>query len=159
MQIALMLLVTMLIVLLFNAFDIYIAMNTKLIQTYNIDPEFASALKLISNLFTYKLFLYIVIVCASSFFISHKIAGPLYRFEQSCAEIGRGNLALKVGLRKFDSLSDLREAFNGMTGNLNEKIKKIDALCTTLLQQNQSEDVALLRAELRKHFKTGHFRD
>lgn len=54
---------------------------------------------------------------------SHKIAGPVYRIEKSIEEIAKGNLALKVKLRKGDEFWDLADMINIMTGNLNGSIK------------------------------------
>ncbi len=51
-------------------------------------------------------------------YISHKIAGPLYRFESICKEIGRGNLNVPAGLRQADQLKGLSEAFTDMLTQL-----------------------------------------
>lgn len=53
---------------------------------------------------------------------SHKIAGPVYRIEKTIDEIAKGNLALKIKLRKGDELRDLADIINIMIGNLNEHI-------------------------------------
>ena len=58
-------------------------------------------------------------------FISHKIAGPLYRFEESLKEIGEGNLTHKVTLRKRDQLSDLSETLNNFTSGVDRKVLDI----------------------------------
>lgn len=51
-------------------------------------------------------------------YISHKIAGPLYRFEMICKEIGHGNLNVSAGLREKDQLGGLSEAFSEMLAQL-----------------------------------------
>jgi len=53
---------------------------------------------------------------------SHKIAGPLYRIEKTIYEIAKGNLGLKISLRKGDELWDLADTINSMTENFNNSI-------------------------------------
>ncbi|MGA1865753.1 MAG: hypothetical protein ACMUHX_11915 [bacterium] len=60
-------------------------------------------------------------------FISHKIAGPLYRFERSAEEIGKGNLTLVTQLRESDQAKDLASAFSRMTSDLRKKLLEIDS--------------------------------
>lgn len=55
-------------------------------------------------------------------FISHKIAGPLYRFEKSLKEIGEGNLACRVALRQKDQLSGMADALNNFTTEIEKKV-------------------------------------
>lgn len=54
-------------------------------------------------------------------YISHKIAGPLYRFEGICKEIGSGNLNVSTGLRSMDQLEGLSEAFGEMLNQLRNR--------------------------------------
>lgn len=57
-------------------------------------------------------------------YISHKIAGPLYRFEGICKEIGSGNLNVSTGLRSMDQLEGLSEAFGEMLAQLRKRRKE-----------------------------------
>ena len=54
----------------------------------------------------------ILLFGALSIYITHKIAGPLYRLKKSLYMIKEGNLDLKVKLRKGDDLKDLAEHVN-----------------------------------------------
>lgn len=54
-------------------------------------------------------------------YISHRIAGPLYRFETLCHQIGDGNLDAIVSLRDKDQLKDLAESFANMVEKLRLK--------------------------------------
>lgn len=54
----------------------------------------------------------ILIMSTASIFITHKIAGPVYRFKKALAEIARGNLEVSVKLREKDDLKDLAEDLN-----------------------------------------------
>ncbi|MFA7576895.1 MAG: methyl-accepting chemotaxis protein [Candidatus Muiribacteriota bacterium] len=66
----------------------------------------------------------IVFVGVFSLMLSHKIAGPVYRFEQSAKQIANGDLGLRIKLRKGDELSELSDIFNRMTANLENIVKK-----------------------------------
>lgn len=44
--------------------------------------------------------------------ISHKIAGPIYRMEKDLDEIAKGNLSLRIRLRRGDEFVDLAEKIN-----------------------------------------------
>ena len=60
-------------------------------------------------------------------FISHKVAGPLYRFERSAEEIGKGNLRVVTKIRESDQAKGLADAFSRMTKDLREKVLEIDS--------------------------------
>jgi methyl-accepting chemotaxis protein len=69
-----------------------------------------------------KLVVYLAGVLAVSGLLSHRIAGPLYRFERSAEEVARGNLSLRIVLRKGDEFHEFREKFNAMTESLRDKV-------------------------------------
>lgn len=46
--------------------------------------------------------------------VSHKIAGPLFRFKHTFKEMAAGNFSKQVKLRKGDQLADLATDFNHM---------------------------------------------
>ncbi|MDD2716030.1 MAG: HAMP domain-containing protein [Candidatus Wallbacteria bacterium] len=62
--------------------------------------------------------LFALLLALASLFISHRIAGPIYRFEVSAKTIANGDLTLRVKLRKGDELQHLAECFNLMAENL-----------------------------------------
>ncbi len=71
--------------------------------------------------------------------ISHKIAGPLYRFETLCEQVGNGNLSGIKHIRKTDQLQELAEAFASMTDKLRQQqddrkqlVEKIDGMIEEL---------------------------
>ena len=51
-------------------------------------------------------------------YASHRIAGPLYRFEKLCEQVGNGELDVITSIREKDQLQDLAEAFLGMVNKL-----------------------------------------
>ena len=52
----------------------------------------------------------ILIMSSVSIFITHKIAGPVYRFKQTLAEISGGNLDVSIKLRDKDDLRISRKS-------------------------------------------------
>ena len=57
-------------------------------------------------------------------FVSHKIAGPLYRLKKGMHDLGEGNFSTEIKIRKFDQLKDVVEAFNNMAKSLKEKLSR-----------------------------------
>ncbi|CAG1022252.1 hypothetical protein IVG45_06465 [Methylomonas sp. LL1] len=71
---------------------------------------------------------------ASTLYASHKIAGPLYRFETLCQEVGDGNLDPVTRLREDDQLQELAEAFSSMVTKLRERRERQAGLLVRLDQ-------------------------
>ena len=82
-------------------------------------------------------------------FISHKIAGPFYRFEKTFEEIGNGNLSLRIGLREKDQFSVIAQKINEMNKQLNERIVRLKENATRIRSEmdQESPDLDLLRRE------------
>jgi nitrate/nitrite-specific signal transduction histidine kinase len=57
-------------------------------------------------------------------YVSHKIAGPLYRLKKAMQEISDGNFDTAINLRKFDQLQDIAQAFNAMAKKLKERLQR-----------------------------------
>ena len=74
--------------------------------------------------FIYKLLIYITFVILISAILSHKMAGPVYRFEQTCKAVAKGDFSQRVHLRKGDQLMELQEEFNKMMDRVEAEIKK-----------------------------------
>jgi nitrogen fixation/metabolism regulation signal transduction histidine kinase len=72
----------------------------------------------------------IVIVAAGAvtfiitLFVSHRIAGPVYRLEKDIAEVTKGNLNVTFRVRKNDEFQSLAEALNQMVKSLRDKKSK-----------------------------------
>lgn len=73
--------------------------------------------------------LYIFLIGAGisilSLFLSHRVAGPLYRFERSVEEITKGNLSFRIRLRKKDEAKELAELMNRMIETLSSHLSQI----------------------------------
>ncbi len=61
---------------------------------------------------------------AAGVFLSHKIAGPIYRVERVAEEIGKGNLGVTVRFRKGDDLLHLADSLNKMIGNMKNMVAR-----------------------------------
>lgn len=53
-----------------------------------------------------------------SIFVSHKIAGPLFRIKKSLVQVSQGDLSVVIKLRKWDDLKDLAEQVNELIEEL-----------------------------------------
>ena len=60
----------------------------------------------------------IILMMVVSVYMSHKIAGPLYRLKKCFLDVAKGDLSFEMRLRKGDELTDLVDDFNGMLRNL-----------------------------------------
>ena len=64
----------------------------------------------------------IFVVAFICIFVTHTIAGPVYRMERVVRNIGEGDLTHFIKLRPKDELKDLADAMNEMTMGLRNKI-------------------------------------
>ena len=93
-------------------------------------------------------------------FVSHKLAGPLFRFDKEIKEIAEGNLTTVVTLRSKDQITDLAETLNHMTGSLRDKIlsiqKDVAQSIETASQENASDrliqELNQLQTRIGEHF-------
>ncbi len=102
-----------------------------------------------------------------SLYLTHRIAGPLYRFEQSALEFQQGNLALRISVRKGDELKQLAEKLNRTVENFEQALVELrdreaverKALhgCLETMKAKQSPDQGLV-SQLEVALKEGeHF--
>lgn len=66
-----------------------------------------------------------IIGIAVMVYMSHRIAGPLYRFEKILTDIGRGDLTQRFKLRDNDQLSELSESITELTTTMDKRISDI----------------------------------
>ena len=62
-----------------------------------------------------------------SIYLTHRLAGPLYRLEQGARELLHGNLTIRVRLRKGDQLQELAELANLAMTQLDRALSEIRA--------------------------------
>jgi methyl-accepting chemotaxis protein len=65
------------------------------------------------------------IIAVHSFFLFHRIVGPLFRFRRTYEQIGKGDLRTKIHIRRKDYLHKDCAALNGMVKELSEKLNLI----------------------------------
>jgi len=95
-------------------------------------------------------------------FISHKIAGPMFRFEKDLKEIGEGDLTKTIFLRNKDQLTKMAESLNIMTASLHGKVLVIQTEVEGLLEsvseekvsENLSKGLNHLHETIHQQFKT-----
>ena len=73
-----------------------------------------------------KVVMYMIMVVLVSAVVSHRMAGPIFKFEKSCSTVAEGDLTHRVYLRQGDQLTELQDHFNNMTGAVNAVIKEYD---------------------------------
>ncbi len=56
--------------------------------------------------------------------ISHRIAGPMYRLEQDLDKIAKGDLSLRIRLRRKDELGSIAEGINKVLDKIEAKSKQ-----------------------------------
>ena len=67
-----------------------------------------------------------VIAAVRLLFISHRIAGPLYRLEKTAQAVGDGDLRTTVRLRVGDELQDVARSVDGMVSDLRRRVEQIE---------------------------------
>lgn len=81
-------------------------------------------------------------------YLSHRMAGPLYRFEQSLGRMAGGDLHYKVHIRKKDQFEELRRALNSFIENTGGRIGDMKRDVSDILNQLDQENVN--KAQLKK---------
>lgn len=82
---------------------------------------------------------------AVTLFVSHKIAGPMFRIERGLKEVSSGDLTQNIRLRNKDQITALAENFNIMTTNLHDRVQEIrnevELLIDSASESNASEEL------------------
>ena len=73
-------------------------------------------------------------------FISHRIAGPMFRFEKELKEVGEGCLIGSIKLRKKDEISGMADSVNKMITALHEKVVTIRSDLDQLVEKASRQD-------------------
>ncbi len=97
--------------------------------------------------------------------MTHRLVGPIYRFEKYAQKIGSGELSPDLKIRKKDQFQNLVNTFNKMASNLNTGLleviavsERLDSLIEKLSGDSigevpLKEDIAKILSELRKDKK------
>ncbi len=84
-------------------------------------------------------------------FVSHRVAGPLFRLERTIREMGEGKIPLKVNLREKDEFKQLAEVVNSVIGRMEEKSEKNGKVVSRVYRMlEEGESAEKIKAELSK---------
>jgi methyl-accepting chemotaxis protein len=67
-----------------------------------------------------------VVLAVMVVFISHRIAGPLYRLKQYMEKIENGDYSVTLKFRQNDAIHDVADSFNRMVAGIRHKFDKKD---------------------------------
>jgi nitrogen fixation/metabolism regulation signal transduction histidine kinase len=96
------------------------------IRDFSTDQKYKKAvLGSLLWVFGIGIFLIIVQIALLTIFFSHKLAGPLYRFEKVCHSLIEGNYTEGVYLRKGDEMQNLAVLFNDMLKLTRERLRAL----------------------------------
>lgn len=119
-------------------------------DTYGL--EFASSSR---ALFKKMLFFYLAFIifgglalAIRSMFLTHRIAGPLFKMERSIKNMGEGDISSKIYLRKKDEGKELAYQINQFNSNLSRKIELLKKLSSDMeheIVQNELASTAKLK--------------
>ncbi|WDP91871.1 MAG: methyl-accepting chemotaxis protein [Desulfobacter sp.] len=65
------------------------------------------------------------VVAIVTLLASHKIAGPIYRFEKDILRIAQGDLKYRIRIRKGDQFQELAVSLNHMTQGLAQRVSAV----------------------------------
>lgn len=90
-------------------------------------------------------------------YISHRIAGPMFRFEKDIARVAGGDLTVSVNLRKKDQFHGMALALNRMIQSMSSRVAYVDARLLkiqSLSDEGKSVDdeISKLRTLIRESF-------
>jgi nitrogen fixation/metabolism regulation signal transduction histidine kinase len=91
-------------------------------------------------------------------FVTHKIAGPIYKMKLLLGQVGNGKLNFRGGLRKGDELQSFFDSFQAMVDKLKarqtEEIERLDAAIAEAKAQGANEaaleKMHALRADMQR---------
>jgi methyl-accepting chemotaxis protein len=126
--------------------------------------EFASLMTTFAHRMWPTMWVLFLFMVVHVLYISHKIAGPLYRIRSVMSYVGSGNLTARAKLRRGDYLSEDADAVNDMVGELDERVgrmreelaaanKSVDDLAESIEGASRNDARKRLE-ELRSHMET-----
>ncbi len=112
--------------------DIYYSMARILLRE---NPALGPVVTQFNTIILVKVALYLGLMLLISLYVSHRFAGPIYRFEKSAQAVSGGDLTHRVSLRTGDELLELQEEFNGMVASLQALVQKDRNLASRLSEK------------------------
>jgi hypothetical protein len=100
--------------------------------------------------------LLVALIGVAGIFVTHKVAGPIFKMKRQITDVGEGRLKIPGKLRKGDELVEFFETFETMVRNLRqrqeEEIAKLERAITTLepkAEPGELEPLYQLRTEMK----------
>lgn len=90
------------------------------------------ALKAVNRSLIPKVLILSIVIFLGGIIVSHKIAGPIYRIEQSARAIRDGDLRVNFNVRKSDEMKETAHVLEEMVETLHHDVKKIKAEVSAL---------------------------
>jgi methyl-accepting chemotaxis protein len=87
------------------------------------------------------LVLIILLTIVITLLVSHKLAGPLFRFQKVLREIGEGNLTQSIKLRKNDQVKAIADSLDQMRVNLQKKILDVKEEVEQIIESTSGQDI------------------
>jgi len=75
-----------------------------------------------------KFILFIGLLAWASIYLTHKIAGPIYRFNVSLMELRDGNMKIRIHLRRGDEAQSVAKTFNMAAESLDTRFSNLQSL-------------------------------
>ena len=82
-----------------------------------------------------------IAVIAVTLFVSHKIAGPMYRFENELKQVSQGNLTKHITLRQEDQMTDIGDELNVMIASLHDRVAEIQSHVDRLVETADAQSL------------------
>ncbi|MBA3009307.1 MAG: methyl-accepting chemotaxis protein [Proteobacteria bacterium] len=76
-----------------------------------------------------------LVVIMVTLLVSHKIAGPMFRFEKDIDRISKGDLKSRISIRKGDQFKEVATSLNAMIESLNKNLSDIQTDVTALAEK------------------------
>lgn len=118
----------------FVSLDIYYIIGKLFVKEFG-EMNLVPIIKNASALLGIHLIVFIFIVAIVSIFISHKLAGPIFRLEKVSEAVAQGDLTVKVNLRQGDELFETAEYINRMIDSLRIKAEQDQNLAARILNK------------------------
>ena len=93
----------------------------KLSQVYP-QGRLVALLATINRSILVNVLLIIPLIALIALYLSHKIAGPIYRVERYLSDMAAGKLTSRISFRKGDEFTSLADKINGLTDSLRSTI-------------------------------------
>jgi methyl-accepting chemotaxis protein len=146
----------MIILVVFFAAMVFILNQEIIRSSLSVDQkqEFASIMSSFAHRMWPAMWILFMFMVLHLLYVSHKIAGPLYRIRTVLTYVGSGNLTARAKLRRGDFLKQDAETLNDMIGELDNRIGRLRddwTAATEVLDVLAGSIDRASRAEARRH--------